>query len=226
MSLFKFLKKNKLNYEEQLFNNNVVDNFKGNIKILVIADTHGDLFLSSELQSKLKNIKEYDICCILGDIHEKDYQIILNLVPKNKIVSLLGNHDKENLISDLGLNNLNGNVIEINGIRIGGIQGSHKYKDEEFPSFTHQESIKFCKKMSKVDILISHDKPFVFDYHDSVHDGLKGITKYLYKNNVPINIHGHVHKSYESNLMNGTKVIGVYLIEVIEIFDGNIKKIS
>ena len=110
---------------------------------------------------------------------------------------------------------MNGNVIEINGIKIGGIQGSHKYKDEDFPSFNHEESIKFLDRMDKVDILISHDKPFTYDYKDNIHDGLKGITYYLYKNEVPYNVHGHLHNSDEITLKNGSISIGVYQCETI-----------
>ena len=36
--------------------------------LLVILDTHGDLVLNKEMQKKLL-YKEYDLCCILGDIH-------------------------------------------------------------------------------------------------------------------------------------------------------------
>ena len=86
-----------------------------------------------------------------------------------------------------------------------------------FPSFTHQESIDFLKNLDEVDILLSHDRPFLIDYKDSVHDGLKGITKYLYEKRVPYNIHGHLHKNEENELINGTKVIGVYGCELIEL---------
>lgn len=223
MGILDIFKKKKIidpDYEKQFNKGTLADQFDGNIKLLVISDTHGDLYLNKELQNELKSIKGYDLCCILGDIHDKDYDIILNVVPTNKIVALLGNHDRFSLLDEKGLGNFNGNIIEINGIRIGGIQGSCKYKEESFPSYTHEESIQFLNNMEKVDILISHDKPFTFDYHDPAHDGLKGITKYLYDNKVSINIHGHIHKSYLSKLKNNTQVKGVYRIELVTIKNG------
>lgn len=217
-----FRKKNKNNPDyESTLKNSGVNPFDKNILLLVIADTHGDLALNKEMQKKITN-QEYDVCCILGDIHDYDYKLILKHIPKEKIIAILGNHDRFSLLDEYDLENYNGKVIEINGIKIGAIQGSFKYKDESFPSYTHEESIKFLDKMPYVDILLSHDKPLTFDYKDPAHDGLKGITKYLYEKRIPINIHGHIHKSYFDELKNGTKVKGVYCVESIIIKNGKI----
>lgn len=77
--------------------------------------------------------------------------------------------------------------------------------------------------MPYVDILLSHDKPFTFDYHDPAHDGLKGITKFLYDKKIPLVIHGHIHKSYKDRLKNGTMVKGVYRVELVTIKNGIIE---
>ncbi len=223
MSIFNIFKRRKQkdpDYERNLFKKMNARKLEANIKLLVVADTHGSLYLNKSLQKKLNSIRKYDLCCILGDVSDNDYKFILKAVPKNKIVALLGNHDRFNLLNDFGIENLNMVVKEINGIKISGIQGSYKYKDENFPSFTHEDSILYMKSMPKVDILLSHDKPFTFDNHDPAHDGLKGITKYLYANEVPINIHGHIHKSYSARLKNGTIIKGVYGIELVEIKNG------
>ena len=220
MDLFNFLKRKEianLDYESTLFKKVNADTISKNIKLLVISDTHGDLTLNKNLQKKLQNITNYDLCCILGDVYDTDYEVILDIVPKNKIVALLGNHDRFDLIKDKGVKDLNGKIVNVGGIIIGGIEGSYKYKMEDFPSFTHKDSIAFVKTMPKVDILLSHDKPFIFDCHNPVHDGIKGITKFLYDNKVPLNIHGHLHKTYKSKLKNGTIIKGVYGIELVEI---------
>ena len=108
--------------------------------------------------------------------------------------------------------------MTINGIRIGGIQGCYKYKNANFPSFTHEESVDFLNKMESVDILLSHTGPLTVESsNDVVHSGLQGITEYLYKNKVPYNIHGHDHSSCNMALKNGTQVLGTYLIEQIDV---------
>ena len=205
----------KVNEEKLLKKYGNCRTLPNHIKLLVITDTH-DFLQYEEYQEKLHDLGEYDLCCALGDISYRDYEIILRYVPKEKIVALLGNHDDFEVLNHFGLNDLNGKIITINGIRIGGIQGSYRYKTKNFPSFTHEESIKFLNQMDEVDILLSHDGPFQ-NYSNSnlVHIGLKGITEYLYKNRVPYNIHGHNHVSQDSCLKNGTKVLNRYFIEEV-----------
>lgn len=217
---FRKKRKEEPDYENTLKNNGI-NSFEKDISLLVIADTHGDLALNKEMQKKIMNQK-YDVCCVLGDIHDYDFKIILKHIPKEKIIAILGNHDRFSLLSEYGLDDYNGKVIDINGVKIGAIQGSYKYKDESFPSFTHEESIKILDRMPYVDILLSHDKPLTFDYKDPAHDGLKGITKYLYAKKVPINIHGHIHQSYLNTLKNGSQIKGVYCVEMITIKKGKI----
>lgn len=226
MNIFNLFKKNKeFDYEKILFKEENANTIKNNIKLLVISDTHGYLYEDKTLRNKLKSIKEYDLCCILGDIHDNDYKIILDIIDKNKIVALLGNHDRLSLLKEMNIYNINGNIKEINGIRIGGIEGCYKYKDEVFPSFTQEESIKFMNRMPYVDIILSHDKPYRTYNIDNVHNGLKGITKYAYDNKLPLIIHGHTHDSIKYKLRNGTIVKSVYKIELIEISNGKIVKL-
>ena len=199
-------------------------NISINVKLLIITDTHGYLAIKPELQERLKSITNYDLCCTLGDVTYSDYEEILKYVSKDKIVGLLGNHDGLEVLKHYSINDLNGRVVDVNGLKIGGIQGSFRYKNGEYPSFTHSESIDFLNKMEKVDILLSHSGPF-WNYNDDVvHNGLKGITNYLYKNKVPLNIHGHLHKNSLKMLKNGTKVQCVYGVELLEIKDGEIKE--
>ena len=205
----------KINEEKLYIKFGACRYFSKNIKLLIITDTHGLLSYKEELKEKLKHAKDYNLCCVLGDVTYNDYDIIIKYIPKEKIVGLLGNHDGFDILNYYGITDLNGKVINVDGIRIGGIQGSYRYKTEDFPSFTHDESIKFLNQMEEVDILLSHSGPFL-DYNtDIVHNGLKGITEYLYKNKVPYNIHGHNHVNKDLYLKNGTKVLERYLIEEI-----------
>lgn len=82
---------------------------------------------------------------------------------------------------------------------------------------TQEECSNLVQNMSSADILISHDKAYIYDRHDNVHDGLKGITEYIYRNHIPIHIHGHLHEEYEENLRNGTRSMGIYKIKLMQI---------
>lgn len=186
------------------------------IRLIVITDTHNTLN-EEELISTINRHPDYELCILLGDHSDEDIKKIVNNVPKNKIYALLGNHDY-NYIENYNLNKLNGNVIEYNGLKIMGIQGSFKYKPTNFPSFTQEESILFLKDKEPVDILFSHDGPFDDTMiNNPAHQGLFGITYYLFKNQVKYNVHGHLHENYNKQLPNGTKEICLYNINYIEL---------
>jgi predicted phosphodiesterase len=188
----------------------------GKIKLLIIADTHNTLD-EEEFKSYISTHNNYDVCLLLGDFGYRDLPIILNYVDKNKIYALLGNHDHD-YIKEYNLNNLNGNIIDINGIKLLGIQGSFKYKPVDFPSFSQKGSIDFLNDKEAVDILVSHDARFNSNSErDPAHQGLFGITYYLFKNKVPYHIHGHIHDPYKTTMINGTKEISVLDYEFIEL---------
>lgn len=217
--LNKILGKNN-SYESQLLKKygNANKLKKNGLKILFIADTHNCLNCNSEVLQNIRKQQDYDYCILLGDHSGNDLEEILNVVPHDKICGILGNHDGWEKYEQYGINNINGKIITINGVRIGGISGSYKYKDStEYALYTHEESIEIANKMEEADVLITHDKPFIKDMHNPAHDGLKGITEYIYKNHIGIHIHGHLHEENEQILKNGTKSICIYMAQLIEI---------
>ena len=76
----------------------------------------------------------------------------------------------------------------------------------------------FLKDQESVDILVSHDNRFDSTMiGNPAHQGLFGITYYLYKNHVPYHIHGHIHNPYRKKLLNGTEEISSFGYEFIEL---------
>lgn len=211
-------------YEKSLDPSAGVRPLSGRFDMLVVSDTHGELWLDPFLRQSIKGVT-CDICMILGDVHDYDLKLIMDEVPPEKIVAVLGNHDRFSLLREYSLTDLNGKVTERGGFSICGMQGSFRYKDENFPSFTHEESLEFTSRLPGCDILISHDGPFITDNHSKVHDGLKGITRYLYEKRVPLNIHGHNHHSSLTVLRNGTIVKEVYQVEHLILEDGELYEI-
>ena len=186
------------NYEDILYKKygtaNKIQRY--NLKLLFIADTHNCLKDGNEILKYIQEQKDYDYCILLGDHSASDIEEILKVIPLNKICGILGNHDSWNKYDIYGITNISGKVINIKGIRIAGISGGHKYKNSnEYVLYTHEESIQIANNIEKADILITHDKPFIQDNHNSAHDGLKGITEYIYKNHIALHIHGHLHEN-------------------------------
>ena len=208
------------NYEDILYKKygtaNKIQRY--NLKLLFIADTHNCLKDGNEILKYIQEQKDYDYCILLGDHSASDIEEILKVIPLNKICGILGNHDSWNKYDIYGITNISGKVIDIKGIRIAGISGGHKYKNSnEYVLYTHEESIQIANNIEKADILITHDKPFIQDNHNSAHDGLKGITEYIYKNHIALHIHGHLHENKEEILRNGTKSICLYMDKLLEL---------
>lgn len=187
------------------------------LKLLIIADCH---HLKEDEIQKVKNL-EYDICILLGDINCNYLDMILKYVPNEKIYGILGNHDEFGVLESRNIINIHEKIINIKGIKILGFQGSSRYKTGEYPMFTQKESINILKKCEQADILVSHDAPFELycKSNDMAHCGLKGITKYLKKNKVFLNIHGHHHINTQLSLNKVTNVIGVYRCAIISLPD-------
>lgn len=209
---------NDISYEDELLykfgtNENSIVN---HINLLIITDTHNCLYYDKESIEKIKNA-QYDICLILGDVSNNDIIEVLKFVPYEKIYGLLGNHDGLDRFEESKIRNLNGKVIAVNNVRIAGLQGSHRYKTGDYGMYTHEESIQLANEIPEADILVSHDRPFIKDNNDNVHDGLKGVTYYCYKNHVKLEIHGHLHEESEETLKNGTKVLGKYKVDIIKL---------
>lgn len=186
------------------------------LKMIVISDTHNCLN-ENDFKNFMHQHTEYDVCILLGDHHDRDLSIMMKYIDPNKMYGLLGNHDYDYL-KKYNITNLNGKTITVNGTTILGIQGSFKYKPSDFPSFTQKESILFLNDKKSVDVLVSHDNRFDSSMtKNPAHQGLFGITYYLFKNKIPYHIHGHIHHSYQKELINGTKEISVYMYEYIEL---------
>ena len=188
------------------------------MRLLFITDTHNCLRNNNEILNYIKKQNDYDYCFLLGDHSSSDIEEILNIIPLNKICGVLGNHDSWEKYNNYGINNINGKIINIKGIRIAGSGGSFKYKNiNEYALYTHEESAQIANNIAKADILVTHDKAFIEDNHNPSHDGLKGITEYIYKNHIALHIHGHLHEEKEELLKNGSKSICLYMVKLLEL---------
>jgi len=188
------------------------------LKLVVISDTHGDLAFDNRFAKFMDSVQEYDLVVILGDIYVYELNKIVDIIPNEKIIALRGNHDSYDIYEKFGIRNINGQKFTYNGIDFVGIEGSFKYKKADFPSYTHYESLQLATMMpQKADVLLTHDCMFTESKYDIAHSGLAGITYYVLNNAVQWHIHGHIHKSYKKNYLNGTIEKSVYGCEYIEI---------
>lgn len=184
------------------------------MKILIFADLH--TFRMKTLE-RITDCGDIDLIAMLGDVSESYFINIKELFPGKPIVAVLGNHDYPYVFERHDyIENIHGRVVDISGTKIGGIEGSFKYKDGNFPGMNHQESLIISYKMDRADILISHTSPFGLHEKDNdVHSGLLGINSYLDKHSPILHLHGHQHENVRSDYGN-TVIIGTYGAAVVD----------
>lgn len=199
------------------------------MKILLIADTHS--VRHEEWQGLLKtNPSSFDFIAILGDVEAIFMRQLGETFPKKRIIGVLGNHDKKGKFDFYNIENIHGKIVEIDGVKVAGLEGSVRYKDnEKFPLYTQFEIINICKNLDYADIIISHNSPL--GIHDSyntdrdiAHLGFQGLLYYI-KDKKPIYcIHGHQHINKLTKI-EGVNVLGVHGASILDLDLGEIIRI-
>lgn len=185
--------------------------------MLIITDLHN---FSEEEYQKVKNLRDYDICFLLGDICP-DYLQQLKEIIHTPIYGLNGNHDLMHTVEDAGIENFHGKLIEFKGTTFTGFQGSYRYKNGDFCMYTQKESLEISKHIPKADIFLTHDIYYSGGKYGP-HSGLKGITKYIKKNRPLLHVHGHLHTNISSKApscflnFKKTESRGIYKIAIID----------
>ena len=133
-----------------------------------------------------------------------------------RILAVKGNHDLpvpfQPPIEDLHLK-----VVEIGGLRIGGLNGCWKYKSKGASLYDHADAHALLANFPPVDILITHNSPRgIHDRDDGVHMGFDALTDYIHLHEPRLVIHGHQHVGRET-VVGRTTVLGVYGHRFIEV---------
>lgn len=183
----------------------------GILTMLCIADLH------SYDEEEIKAIQgmEYDVCFLLGDIPQNALYLIKEFNTK-PLFGICGNHDEWDSLKAIGINDIHCKTISVKGYTIAGFGGSHRYKNGGYPMMTHKESVELIRLLPKANILISHDAPYKFFGTDTAHQGLKGISKYIAKNNPQLNLCGHYHNENLRGAYRKCTVQCVYHFKIVK----------
>ncbi len=205
-------------------------------KILFVGDPHGDF------KPLISAVQKYqpEAVVLLGDYDLKkplqDY--LKDIIDETKIWWIPGNHDFDppehyhNLFSSqLSMQNLHLNVVNIAGLRIAGLGGiflgrvwyppdtpkwkskQHFLKSTSVDNQYQKMSLKYQSaiwpeewaklKNLKADILVTHEAPRSHKHGFIVIDQLAEAME------VKQVFHGHLHEHYCATIRKGIKVVGV-----------------
>lgn len=215
-----FFKKNKASIPTKNF-----DSLTSPFYALVVTDGHGTI--PRFIDDFMEDVGQVDIVFYLGDLERVDFLALDTYykIRNAKKMGVVGNHDSEDDLTPMGIEDIHGKVATFNDINILGIRGSFKYKDVEGPMMTDEESEEFVKDLPSCDLLLTHDWSKHEERGNTAHKGMSGISKYIKENSPVCHIHGHIHEYLEENV-GGTTSYSFFKLAYIKVTKNGVEVIK
>lgn len=176
-----------------------------------------------------KRYSDIDLILSAGDLRPEYLSFLVDMLNK-RCYYVRGNHDVVyDVEPPLGCMDIDGKVVNYEGIRILGLAGSMWYGGKGVEHTEWQMRWKVWKvrfqiwRKKGVDIVLTHAPPEgIHDGKDLCHTGFRSFLKLIEKYKPRYLIHGHVHKSYgyseeKITQFRETKVVNVQGKHIFEI---------
>lgn len=209
------------------------------MKLLLIADTEERSLWDDWSKERKALLSDVGLILSAGDL-DADYLEFLVTMLNVPLVYVRGNHDSGyDVKPPEGCICADGRLIEVEGIRILGLGGSMRYKDEAGDMYTEEEMRRRLTRMRStifkdvvagristrrdIDILLTHAPCKGYgDMEDLPHTGFECFNELLERHKPQLHVYGHVHKEYgnferEIAHPSGTRLInasGHYICEI------------
>lgn len=210
----------------------------GSVKILAISDKIEEIIYSPELKDRFGNV---DLVLSCGDLpfYYLEYIVTLLNVP---LLYVQGNHSPqiehtysgEKKSNPGGCLDIDDRSVEIQGLLIGGLEGSMRYTPQGRYQYTEGEMQRKVWRMAPqlllnrlvrgrcLDILITHAPPYgIHDGEDRCHTGFRAFRSFMDRYRPRYLLHGHMHLylPLDSRVTSygRTTVINAYGYQVLEI---------
>jgi Icc-related predicted phosphoesterase len=172
--------------------------------------------------------RDIDLVLSCGDL-DASYLSFLVTVIHAPLLYVPGNHDERYLKNPPeGCDSVDGVVVKIKGIRVGGLGGSMWYNGRDLQYTEHQmrgrvkKLVRSAKKLGGLDIFISHAPPReIHDLEDQCHRGFDAFRYLMEELRPKIFLHGHNHEIYHQkdreSVVEGVRVInacGYYDLQI------------
>jgi Icc-related predicted phosphoesterase len=107
-----------------------------------------------------------------------------------------GNHDPEDLLRELEVENLHLRRTSLGGLSFVGFEGSVRYSRRGGRyQYTQKQASKLASRLPAADVLIAHSPPLGVndDPEDPAHLGFAGLRDYVERHQPRHILHGHTH---------------------------------
>jgi len=195
------------------------------LKILCISDHPEPILYDYYTPGRFDDI---DLVISCGDLNASYLSFIVTML-NVPLLYVRGNHDLEFETSPPGgCEDIHGRIVEVNGVRILGLEGSIRYtrKAVQYSEWQMKCLIWRLKPglwwKRGVDIVVTHAPPLgINDAEDRCHQGFRIYNKLIKLYRPRYFLHGHVHLNYSRrrqriSTVNSTHVIncdGYYMLD-------------
>ena len=168
-------------------------------RILAVADEPSPLAATEAFREMAP-----DVVVACGDL-PADYLGSLAAVTAKRVLYVLGNHDAETAAPGDCIH-LDGQVVEVAGLRLAGLGGSHRYRPGP-NQYSQSEMEKRCRGLLRraarkgrvdgrlFDVLVTHAPPQgVGDDDDNCHTGFAAFHPLVRRAAPRLLVHGHIHR--------------------------------
>ncbi len=201
------------------------------MKILAVSDKVLDQLYRADVQQQLP---DFDLIIGCGDLPFYYLEFLVSALDK-RLVYVSGNHDAgpqytsegRVLATVPGGLDIHGRVVLRDGLLIGGLEGSMRYRPRAPLMYTEAEMRRQVARLLPrlfrnkvrygryIDILVTHSPPFgIHDKPDLPHTGFKIFLRFMEWFRPKYLLHGHIH-IYRHNIQRitqfeDTKIVNVY----------------
>jgi Icc-related predicted phosphoesterase len=214
------------------------------MRILAISDMEHDLVKSPLIKERFGDV-DFVLAC--GDMSIGYLEYVVTMLCK-PVYFVYGNHAQRFVLDELGkvkeepggCINLHGKIMERNGVLIGGLEGSMRYREGDHQysdAGMYWQVLRLLPRLWRnrlrygraIDILVTHAPPFgIHDAPDLCHQGFKAFL-WLMRHFRPLYlVHGHIHlyrlDAQRRTQYGATTVLNAFGYQIIELDEQQLAK--
>lgn len=202
------------------------------MRVLAISDIIVEALYSPAVREIARDA-ECVISC--GDLPSPYLEYIVSMLDK-PLYYVMGNHGARGGAREHpeGCINLDGRVVNHNGLLLAGLEGSIRYNDAPRYQYTqsemHRKTLWLARKLwlnrlrygRYLDVLVTHSPPFgIHDGTDAAHQGFKSFLDFMDRYHPEYLLHGHVHlydnRASRQAVRGHTLIINVYGYKLLDL---------
>lgn len=177
------------------------------MKILAVSDVEAKYLYDYYKPGRLEG---YDVIIACGDLIPEYLEFLVTMADC-PLLYVHGNHDDYEREPE-GCICIDNRVCEINGVRIGGLPGSYRYRDGKY-LYTERQMHSLMRRLKRsirrhggLDILVTHAPArHLNDFDNLTHRGFECYNKILERYRPKLYLHGHIHSSYGARIPRRTQ---------------------